>query len=675
MKKVIYLLLPTVIVSTVVYLFSMNLYTNYTRNLEKPVNKVPASLVVEYADGTQLYSPKTMWIDFNDIPTLLKDSVIASEDKRFYSHSGVDIKGIIRSMFVILTTDEIQGGSTITQQLARTLYLTQERSWKRKIKEALIALWLEQNYSKEEILEMYINSVYLGNGIYGFPAAAKYYFGKTLDELTPLEVAMLVSTLRSPEKANPVKSDLNQEFTKTTLRKMKEAQIISDNEYQQALDRIGKGQVYSVGKIKNYFDEELFWMVVLELKDLNFDLGTLRNGFRIRTTIDKNLQRVLEENIDKSSMAGLIIEHTTGKIRAAYGLGILNGRRQIGSVVKPFYYYLAFMAGWNKSSILEDSPITIGLWSPQNFDKEFWGKVTLENALIYSRNVPSVNLFMKLGQNNVRNFLKNALMIDGYYPNDATISLGTIETSLVDVAKGFEPIFNGGIVIKPRLIEFVRDKDGINYYTYKPEILNVIKPPKDFDRRTPIEASILTLQLMEKVVTMGTGRSANIPGRKIYGKTGTAERNAWFVGGDGKYLFLLAKDGRNLTGGADVAPIWRKIAQNTEIGTVPISLPIQKHVPEKVLEVQSEQNQLPPAAEISPEASTQMLQLQETTSQDQLESIYLRLKNQAITVDEVVDILKTMDSDRQREVLSKINEINPAFASDVYTKLLGGGEF
>uniref|UniRef100_A0A7C5YA82 Penicillin-binding protein n=1 Tax=Fervidobacterium nodosum TaxID=2424 RepID=A0A7C5YA82_9BACT len=664
-KFIVFIVVFVVFLFTTFYL-SLQLYKRYTVNLELPVNKTPASLTVEYSDGTPLYTPKTIWVDYEDIPALVKDSVIASEDKRFYSHSGVDIKGIIRSLFVIITTDEVQGGSTITQQLARTLYLSQERTWRRKVKEALIALWLEQNYSKEEILEMYINSVYLGNGIYGFPAASKHYFGKPLDELKPVEVAMLVATLRSPERANPLR-DLNIEFSKTTLRKMRDSGVITESEYQSSLSQLSVEKVQNTSRQYRSFDEDLFWMIVLELKELNFDMSLLRNGFRVRTTIDKKLQGLLQNYIDKSNMAGLIIEHTTGKIRAAYGLGITSGKRQIGSVVKPMYYYLAFMAGWNKSDILQDRPIRIGTWSPQNFDKEFWQEVTLENALIFSRNVPSVNLFMKLGQSNVRNFMKNVLMIEGYYPNDATISLGTMETSLSDVSKGFQPIFNGGLVFKPKLIEFVRDKDGVTYYSYKPEILSVVKPMKGFDKRTPVEASILMLQIMEKVVTMGTGKSAYIPGRKIYGKTGTAEKNAWFVAGDGKYLFLLTKDGRELTGGKDVAPVWKRIAVNTEIGTVPVSLPLQTKI--KEISRTGTENQQKESVVSTTEASP----ITNTASPEK--TIYDRVKSGSISPEEIVDFLKTLDSDKQREILTKINEIDPDLASAVYTRLLGGGEF
>ncbi len=673
-------IVPTVLVLSIIafvaaYNLPLILYNRITSELEAPENKVPSGLIIEYSDGTLLYSPKTVWRDYDEIPQILKDSVIASEDKRFYKHSGIDLKGILRSLFVIITTDEIQGGSTITQQLARTLYLTTERTWRRKLKEVMIALWLEQKYSKEEILEMYINSVYLGNGIYGFPAAARYYFRKSIDELTPLEIAMLVATLRSPEKANPLR-DLNTQFTKTVLNKMKEADIINDQEYQRYLESLGKERILPYEEAKEHLDVDLFWMIVTDLKDLGFDLALLRNGFRVRTTLDRSMQRLLMENIDKKTMAGLIVEHTTGRIKAAYGLGIFEGRRQIGSVVKPYYYYLAFMAGWNKNDILEDKPIKIGKWEPKNFDEEFWQAVTVENALVYSRNVPSVNLFMKLGQNKVKHFIQNVLMVDGFYPNDATISLGTIETSLVDVAKGYEPIFNGGIVVRPRIIEYVRDKNGVYYYSYRPEVLNIVHNPKGFDARTPVEASILTLQVLEKVVSMGTGKSAYLPGRTIYGKTGTAENNAWFVGGDGKYLFLLVKDGKNLTGGRDVAPTWKKIASQTVIGYTPIGMPIKTSVAKtspastESSELEGERIELP-----SPQSTSKEAEEEKFGAELSISEIYERVKNRTITSTEILDLLKTKSPDEQKEILTEINKYDSDLAAEVYLKLLGGGEF
>jgi len=679
------------------------IYQKFTTNLTAPQNKIPASLIVEYADGTPLYNPKTAWVDFDDVPTLVKDSIVASEDRRFYQHSGVDPIGIARALFTIITTDEVQGGSTITQQLARTLYLTQERTWKRKVKEAFIALWLEQNFSKNEILEMYINSVYLGNGVYGFPAASKYYFNKTLDQLTEVEVAMLTATLRSPEKANPL-TNLNKDFTKNVLRKMKEAGIIPESNYKHAIESLPSIHTQSNKSAVNMFDQDLFWIVVTELKEMGFELGDLRNGFRVRTTIDKNLQSILASSITKDSWAGLIVEYTTGKIRAAYGLGIINGRRQIGSTIKPFYYYLAFMAGYNSDDKLEDNPIKIGKWSPENFDKIFRGEVTIEYALAHSLNIPSINLFMKLGQGKVVNFLKNTLMISGFYPNDATLALGTLETSLIDVAQGYSAIFTGGNVIKPRIVEYVKDKNGHLYYSYTPNLMNVVKAPKDMDKRTPFEASILMLRAMEKVVTSGTSRSAQMPGRKIYGKSGSAENNAWFVGGDGKYIFILARDNVKEVSGLVVTPKWKEIALKTEIGYTPISLPLNievthfkkenqqnillpiqvatetENTPENISSSNNEETSIfdrlfpsstdrEPAQEI--EEQSAMSNNEELDSE--VDEILTLVRQNEIAVDNVVDFLRKVSPEKRRAVLSEINSISQDFASEVYDRLLKEG--
>lgn len=684
LKKFLFLLFLAFFILS--FTIPLMIYNRYTVNLPAPQNRIPTSLVVEYSDGTPLYSPKTVWIDFEDIPALVKDSIIVSEDKRFYTHSGVDLIGIARALFTILTTDEIQGGSTITQQLARTLYLTQERTWKRKIKEAFIAIWLEQNYSKNEILEMYINSVYLGNGVYGFPAAAKFYFNKTLEQLTPLEVAMLTATLRSPEKANPL-MELNKDFTKNVLRKMKEAGFLTELEYSRALEELKNINIRSTNNFARSFDQDLFWMIVTELKELGFELGDLRSGFRVRTTIDKKLQELLMSNITKDQWAGLIVEHSTGKIRAAYGLGIINGRRQVGSAIKPFYYYLAFMAGYNLDDTLPDEPIKIGRWEPENFDKKFRGKVTIEYALAHSLNIPSINLFLKLGQGTVMNFLKNTLMISGFYPNDATLALGTLETSLVDIAQGYSAIFTGGLVVKPRIVEYVKDKNGYLYYSYTPALLNVVKAPKGLDKRSPVEASVLMLRAMEKVVTEGTSRSAQMPGRKIYGKSGSAENYAWFVGGDGKYLFILARDNVKEVSGLVVTPKWREIAIRTEIGYTPISLPINSKItrfnvmdksesptqPESMADETSQiENQ---KAATQTETVVKQTQSENPNPQKALsrEEILTRVQNSNISANEIIESLKSFSPDERRSVLAEINSIAPDLAAEIYQKLLDQG--
>ncbi len=695
MKKILFLVAVFLSVTVVSFLTVSFLYEYYIKQIEENIkNKPPQNialataggLTVEYSDGSLMYLPKGLYKNLDgkesyknlsDIPGLLVKTVVVSEDRRFFDHNGVDILGLIRALTVVLLTDDIQGGSTITQQLARTLYLTTERSIERKIKEAFIAIWLEQNLSKGDILELYINSVYLGNGIYGFPAAAKYYFGKDMEDLEITEIARLVATLRSPEPGNPLKTARNTELARTVLRKMNSSGLITDDEFTKALKKLSEEVVTPHHRVTNSFDQELFWRIVLELGELGFKLEELRKGYTVRTTINRSFQNLLYRNLDPKS-AGLIVDVNTGKILATYGIGVYKGKRQVGSVIKPLYYYLAFMGGWNSTDKLEDNPLKIREWEPQNFDKKFLGSVTVEQALVQSRNIPSVNLFNAIGINNVKKFLKDELLIDGFYPDNATLALGTLETSLENVAKGFMPIYNGGVVIKPTIIDYIVNKDGKKVYEYsnryyyysrvlrKPEsIIKVVKPIKGFDKRTPIEASVMILPIMQKVLTSGTGTRAYIPGRTIYGKTGTADRNAWFVGGDGKYLMLIAKDGTDLSGGIDVAPVWKKIALETDIGLHPLTLPLDINVRKIENEVQTEKEEVEslPAQTINENygeaaTTTSIIEsnLESSVTQNEFESKQTE-KSPVPTPEEILEAFKSKKASPE-EIANMLKELN-----------------
>ncbi len=695
LKKILFLVAVFLSVTVVSFLTVSFLYEYYIKQIEENIkNKPPQNialataggLTVEYSDGSLMYLPKGLYKNLDgkesyknlsDIPGLLVKTVVVSEDRRFFDHNGVDILGLIRALTVVLLTDDIQGGSTITQQLARTLYLTTERSIERKIKEAFIAIWLEQNLSKGDILELYINSVYLGNGIYGFPAAAKYYFGKDMEDLEITEIARLVATLRSPEPGNPLKTARNTELARTVLRKMNSSGLITDDEFTKALKKLSEEVVTPHHRVTNSFDQELFWRIVLELGELGFKLEELRKGYTVRTTINRSFQNLLYRNLDPKS-AGLIVDVNTGKILATYGIGVYKGKRQVGSVIKPLYYYLAFMGGWNSTDKLEDNPLKIREWEPQNFDKKFLGSVTVEQALVQSRNIPSVNLFNAIGINNVKKFLKDELLIDGFYPDNATLALGTLETSLENVAKGFMPIYNGGVVIKPTIIDYIVNKDGKKVYEYsnryyyysrvlrKPEsIIKVVKPIKGFDKRTPIEASVMILPIMQKVLTSGTGTRAYIPGRTIYGKTGTADRNAWFVGGDGKYLMLIAKDGTDLSGGIDVAPVWKKIALETDIGLHPLTLPLDINVRKIENEVQTEKEEVEslPAQTINENygeaaTTTSIIEsnLESSVTQNEFESKQTE-KSPVPTPEEILEAFKSKKASPE-EIANMLKELN-----------------
>lgn len=613
-------------------------YHSITDNLADPETLIPSSLVIEYSDGTPFYFPKAYWYNLEEYPEKLITTLIVSEDEDFFNHPGIDIFGTLRGIFYTLVKNDVQGGSTLTQQLARSLYLTQERTIERKIKEIFIALYLERIRTKEEILELYLNSVYMGNGIYGFGTAAKYYFNKEPKDLNLAEIALLVNTVKSPENFNP--QDLKGNYTKAkiVLKRLLVENVITQKEYEKYSEMLPNIKSYDV--FESEYDEETFWRVINELKELGFTLDILRKGFIVKTTLNKKYNELLQKNLGEKN-AAIIVNYKTGAILGYYGKGVNNGRRQIGSLIKPLYYYKALLDGYNLDSKLFDLPLKIGDWTPQNFEKNYYGQITLENALIYSRNVPSVNLYLMLGDIAVRDFLQNQLKINGFYPNDLTLSLGTLETAHEELVKGFSGILNSGIVVKPYIVDEVISYDGILYYKANPTILNVIKPSK----RYQLEASYLMINLLRKVVKYGTGVRAYIRNRDIIGKTGTAEQFAWFMGADGEKMMIISQDGKDLLGGRDVAPLWRVIAQKTDIGTNPFNinseyrkLEVIKNDPMKYID---------------------------------FEYLYNMIENGEFPIEGLIEILKTFDDESLREFLSYMYKVSQDFTLKLWN-ILGG---
>ncbi|ONN27550.1 glycosyl transferase [Thermosipho affectus] len=622
-----------------IFLTLFYMYKKITAHLPDPETLVPSSLIIEYSDGTPFYFPKAYWYKLEDYPERLITTVIISEDEDFFSHPGIDILGMLRGIFYTVFKRNTQGGSTLTQQLVRSLYLTQARTIERKIKEIFISLYIEKIRTKKEILELYLNSVYMGNGIYGFGTAAKYYFNKEPKELNLAEIALLVNTVKSPENFNP--QDLkNHSRANVVLRRLLTENYISQKEYEKYSKMLQKVKSYNIFESK--YDEEIFWRVIEELKEKGFTLDLLRKGFVVKTTLNKEYYTLLSKNLGENN-AGLILNYKTGEILAMHGKGTNNGRRQIGSLIKPLYYYKALLEGYNLDSKLFDLPIKIGDWTPKNFERNYYGEITLENALIHSRNIPSVNLYLMLGDNTVRFFLEDELKIKGYYPKDLTLSLGTLETSHEEIAKGFSAIFNSGIVIKPHIIDEVINSDGVVFYKASPEVLNIVSPSK----RYPMEASYLIINILKKVVKYGTGIRAKIPGRTIVGKTGTAEQYAWFLGADGKILMIISQDGKDLLGGRDVAPLWRKIALKTNIGKNPFTI----------------------------SSVYRKLKVIKTNPMKYIDYEYLinLIKTGKFSMDELVKILKTFDREYLIEFLSYLNTVSQEFTIKLWN-ILGGGK-
>ncbi len=528
-------------------------YHDVTSKLPPPESKLPPSARILYSDGTPMYISRSVWVDLEEVPQDFIRILLASEDRDFFKHAGVDIKGILRAFFVDLTTGKaVQGGSTITQQLARSLYLGFEKSIERKIREIFIAFWLERIRSKEEILEMYLNSAYVGNGLYGFGAASLYYFGKPLQKLSIAQMMVLVGIIKSPENFNPYKQpDLAKKKARSVAKAALNAKVLSRSEYERVLRDIAN---LKFEKPSFFIDEEVFWRIIEEAKEISdLSIEELRSGYEIVTTLDPRLQRILEKKVD-DKMAFLAVD-SVGRILGYKGKGVRFGRRQIGSAIKPIYYLYSFLNGVKPLDLLPDIPIDISGWKPENFTKTFKGYSTVLNALVWSRNVPSVFLFSEFGYDKITNFMKKILRIKGYYPKDLTISLGTLETSPEEMAKFYIAVANGGTVFKPTIIKSIRRISGGPIYTFIPRVIGEIPSYKISSGK----AISMLKGILREVVRRGTGRRARIRGKEIFGKTGTAEKNAWFIGGDDSVIMIMARDGKDLLGGEDVAPIWKSI--------------------------------------------------------------------------------------------------------------------
>ncbi len=639
MKKFFFFIIPFALVSLTLH----SLYILITKDLPDPESKMPIAVKMFYNDGSPMYISKNLWIDLSEVPEMFLKTLLISEDEDFYKHFGIDISGLMRALIYDLVTFSFsQGGSTITQQLARSLYLSNEKSLIRKFKEMMIAFWLEKRRTKDEILEMYINSIYVGNGLYGFETAARYYFGRSLKELSLAEMAVLVGMIRSPENFNP-KDNLEKAKEKalTVLKRLLNEGVIPQNRYEEALKDVENLKVSQNGNY--HFNEELFWRIVRELREIGFSLNEVRKGYALYTTIDKDLQRIVESvSGERKDIAFFSMNPKTGEILCYHGIGVNEGNRQLGSAIKPFYYYLSFLMGYSPKDIIPDLPIKIGSWSPENFTKSFKGAITLEKALIWSENVPSVILFDILTLNSVKDFLKNSLKISGKYPDDLTLSLGTLETSPEEVVKAFSAVINGGVVLKPFVIKKIVDSNGNVVYEGKPHIVGSVATYK----RGPIDATNILKTILLEVVNEGTGRLAKIPGKNIMGKTGTAEKNAWFVGGDDNFLMGVTIDGEDLLGGRACAPVWKEVVERWGKFEGKVSITSTSFNDGKVIFSERILNML------------------------DFERIVKLIYEGDVSEDSLVFFLKKLPQKYQVEFLSKIYEIDPILSTEIWKKVI-----
>jgi len=542
---------------------------NYNRNIVTQIYSSDERLIKTF----QTFNYEHVSID--EIPQYLKDAIISTEDKNFYNHDGYDILGIARSILVnIINKRASQGASTITQQLARVLFLSNEKTLTRKIKEIQIAARIEKTISKDKILEMYLNNVYLGSGAYGVGAAASTYFNKNLSQLTLAECALIAGLPQAPSVYSPYRNiDKAEKRRNKVLKRMYIMKTITKAQYESALKEkivLNKKPNLSSTNVAPYFID----YVMRELESLGFDETEIsQGGYKIITTLDYKAQVAANEAIDKnmaawhltkpkqnaalfsfSPMTGGIIAYCGGKNYSQNQYDrITQAVRPPGSSFKPIVYAAAIHKGWMPTDIIDDSPITIGDWSPKNYGNKYRGKMPLYKALAISSNVAAVRLIKDIGIASVIDMAKS-LGITTPLNHDFTISLGSNGVRLYDMVIVYGNFANGGYKVKPYAIERIETQRGkVIYQAKRTKITKVL----DTDT-----AGMMTAML-RKVITSGTGRGANI-NKPMGGKTGTTNDNkdAWFIGYTPDIVtgvFIGNDDNTSvgLTGGSAPARIWK----------------------------------------------------------------------------------------------------------------------
>ena len=497
---------------------------------------------------------RRIWTPIEKIPIILQHAVIAVEDSRFYQHNGVDLRGMARALVKdLIPGGTLQGGSTITQQLAKIVLLSSERTLERKIQDIAYALEIEKNYSKKEILEFYLNSIYLGHGNVGVEAAARYYFGKSVSEVSLDQMALLAGMIRGPEYYSPLKNPkLARERRNTVLRKMLEQRYITPPQnkraQRQGLNHVLPSQTASVGA---YFLDYVHECLLQE----GYSEDELRyGGYDIYTTLDLSMEEKAERSLleipqftakTQPQAALVTIDPVSGEILAMaggrdYGKSQLNravkSYRQPGSAIKPFVYATALEGNYTAASIFEDKPLSIPLlngmeWKPENYDRTYRGKMTLREALRESINSVAVQLLQRVGVEAVFEQIQRmgitSLVKQGKNndQNLASLALGGLTKGVtpLELATAYAAFANQGRLVKPVAILKVVDSHG--------KVLKEFKPEEPKTVLSPQTAYILTM-LLKDAVDQGTGIGAKLPDRPAAGKTGTTSdyTNAWFVG-------------------------------------------------------------------------------------------------------------------------------------------------
>jgi penicillin-binding protein 1A len=555
-------------------------------SLEIP--KRPPSVLILGETGTTLATRGDMGgaaVPIGELPDYVPKAFIAIEDRRFYSHHGVDPLGIARALVHdVLRRGSAQGGSTLTQQLAKNLFLTQERTVSRKLQEVVLALWLEHKFSKKEILELYLNRVYFGAGAYGVEGASQRYFGKSARKLTLPEAAMLAGLVQSPSRLAPSHNpDGAERRAAVVVADMAEQGMISADAAKLALAHPARAmQTAGAGSV-NYVAD---W-VMDAVDDL---IGKFDTDIVVQTTIDPALQSAAEQALVETLNAkgeklnigqGALVSMTPdGVVRALVGgrnygdsqfNRAIDAKRQPGSSFKPFVYLTALERGLTPDSVRDDAPISVKGWKPENFEHEYMGPVTLTQALANSLNTVSVRLTLEEGPEAVVRTAYRLGITSMLAPN-ASIALGTSEVSPLEMVTAYATFANGGLAVSPHVVERIKSADGKILYDRTQQPLGRIVDPRYVGMMNT---------MMQQVLISGTARSASLPGWQAAGKTGTSQdfRDAWFIGFTSHLVtgIWLGNDDNTPTkravGGGVPVEIWSRYMRVAHQGITPAPLP------------------------------------------------------------------------------------------------------
>lgn len=600
-KKVkIYIAVAMIFITTltVLGLTSFFYFTHDLPSIEALKNYKPSTVTKIFSDEGDVigeyFNEKREVISLDRVPSFLIQAFVAGEDARFFHHKGLDYLAILRALFRNIFSGEIvQGGSTITQQVVKSLLLSPEKSYTRKIREAILAYKIEKYLTKEEILFLYLNQIYLGHGAYGVAIAAENYFGKNVEELNIAEAALLAGLPQAPSKysphQNPQQAKKRQIYI---LNRMVEEGFISSGEAIKAI----QSPYLIKSKVKPFVEKAPHFVEhIRRYLEEKYGRDTLyKNGLQVFTTVDLNYQKTAQEALESGlkelekrqkfppaemplNLDGALIcfDIETGYVKALVGgrdykksqfNRAIHARRQTGSAFKPIIYASALDKGYTPSSIIVDAPIVFEWgdqkWKPKNYEGRFSGPTTLRNALTHSINVVTVKIAQDIGVNYIRDYAKKLGITSTLY-QELSMSLGSSSVSLFELTKAYAVFANQGRSFKPIFIKKILDRDGnlleenlpLFYYEELPAEEQVISP----------QTAFLITYLMEGVVQHGTGWRARSLGRPVAGKTGTTDQfiDAWFIGYTPELItgvWVGFDDerslGENETGSRAASPIW-----------------------------------------------------------------------------------------------------------------------